>query len=190
MRPLLLLLLLPIVARAHDSPEHKVEALSFEIARSGRSPALLMERAIEHRALGQLADAAADFQSAFELDPKLVVALKELSLVQLAQGKSETALRTISGAITKESSPDLIMARAEILAARKDYRAALRDCEAALRESDGNLEWSLMRAHLQRQLGLFQECLNDLRAAFSKTGSAVLHEECIDAMIDTGEHKA
>src|SRR5687767_15827235 len=99
MRPLLIILAFAFVARAHDSPEHKVEELSFEMARSGKSADLFMQRAIEHRALGQLAHAAADFESAFKLDPKLTPALKELSLLQLAQGKPELALQTINHAV-------------------------------------------------------------------------------------------
>jgi tetratricopeptide (TPR) repeat protein len=178
-----------ISALAHDSPEHKVEQISLELARSGKSPALLMERAFEHRALAELADAAADFASAYKLDPNLTIALKELALVQLAQNKTDAALSTIDTALAKNSSPDFLMARAEIHTARKDYRAALRDCEAAFRESSNNLEWCLLRAQLQRRLGLFEQCLKDLETGFSQTGSAVLQEEIIDAQIDAGQHK-
>jgi tetratricopeptide (TPR) repeat protein len=188
MRALLLILAFAIVARAHDSPEHKVEELSFEIARSGKSPALLIERAFEHRALSQLAHAAADFEAAYRLDPKLTIAIKELSLIQLAQGKADLALQTINSVLTRE--PDFLIVRAEIQTARKDYRAALQDCEAAFREPTDNIEWYLLRAQLQRRLGFFQPCLKDLREGFSKTGSAVLQEELIDAMIDAGEPKA
>ena len=54
MRPLLIILAFAFVARAHDSPEHKVEELSFEMARSGKSADLFIQRAIEHRALEKL----------------------------------------------------------------------------------------------------------------------------------------
>src|SRR5688500_12076759 len=60
-------------ALAHDSPEHKVTELSFEMARSGKTPDLLMQRGIEHRAVGELNHAAADFETAFQLDPTLTV---------------------------------------------------------------------------------------------------------------------
>jgi tetratricopeptide (TPR) repeat protein len=187
--PLFLLLALPLPSFAHDSPEHKIDDLSFQIARSGKNPALLMERAFEHRALGQLAAAAADFEAAHQLDPKLTHALKELALVQLAQGKADTALATLNRAVAENASSDTLIARAEILTAQHDYRAALRDCEAVFRQSTDNPEWYLLRAQLQRRLGLFPECLRDLRAGFARTGSAVLKEECIDAMIDAGQHK-
>jgi tetratricopeptide (TPR) repeat protein len=190
MRPLLIIVCFVFAAQAHDSPEHKVTELSFEIARSGKTPELLMQRGIEHRALGELAHAAADFESAFQLDSNLTVALKELSLTQLAERKAELALRTIDRVLAKESSADFLMVRAEIHTARKDYRAALRDCEAAFQKGAGNLEWYLLRAQLQRRLGLYRDCLAGLREGLAKTGSAVLQEECVDAMIDAGEHKA
>ena len=189
-RALFCLLASVLAAAAHDSPEHKVEELSFQIARSGKTSTLLMHRAVEHRALGQLADAAADFETAFKLDPKLIVALKELSLIQLAQNKADLALSTINSALAKDSSADFLMTRAEIHTARKDFRAALKDCDAAFANDANNLEWYLLRAQLQRRLGLFTECLKDLRAGFNATGSAVLQEEIIDAMIDAGQHKA
>ena len=190
MRSVPLLILFAFAAGAHDSPEHKVEELSFEMARSVKTSELFMQRAVEHRALGELAHAAADFESAFKLDPKQVTALKELSLVQLAQGKPDLALKTITRALASELAADFLMARAEIHTARADFRAALRDCQAAFRQSNANLEWYLLRAQLQRRLGLFEDCLADLREGVSKTGSAVLQEECIDAMIDAGQHSA
>lgn len=175
---------------AHDSPEHKVAELSFEMARSGKSVSLFMQRGIEHRALGELGHAAADFEAASRLDPKLTAALKELSLVQLAQGKTGAALETINRALASEAAPDLLMTRAEVYAAERNYRAALRDCETAFMNPNVNLEWYLLRAEFQRQLALFEDCLRDLREGFEKTGSAVLREESIDAMIDAGHYKA
>src|SRR5436190_20784003 len=95
------LLVLALSSLAHDSPEHRIDDLSFQIARSGKNPDLLMERAYEHRAVGHLADAAADFQTAYEFDPKLTSALKELALVQLAQSKPNLALATINRALVR-----------------------------------------------------------------------------------------
>lgn len=190
MRHILVLLTLPLCGFAHDSPEHKISDLSFQIARVGKNPDLLMERAYEHRALGHLADAAADFESAYELDPKQTAALKELALTQLAQNKADAALLTINRMMNATPAADFLIVRAEILSAQENYRAALDDCEAAFRETTDNPEWYLLRAQLQRRLGLFQDCLRDLRDGHSKTGSAVLQEECIDAMVDAGEHKA
>ena len=166
-----------------------------------------MERAYEHRAVGHLADAAADFQAAYDLDTHLVHALKELALVQLGEGRPDLALRTIDRVLAGRGVPpeassvgsrdsaieppsDFLIARAEILTAQQNYRAALDDCETVFRQRTDNPEWYLLRAQLQRRLGLFGDCLRDLREGFARTGSAVLEEECIDAMIDAGHHKA
>lgn len=189
MRVLLPIIFSSFVALAHDSPEHTIDNLSFKMARSGKSPALLMERGIEHRTLGHLEDAAADFEAAYQLDPKLAEARKELSLVQLAQGKTDLALRTINDALTNATSQDFLMARAEIQTALQNYRAALQDCDAAFQQATANLEWYLLRAQLQHRLGLFGDCLAGLRDGYAKTGSVVLEEELVDAMIDAGEHK-
>ena len=185
-----LLLFVALPALAHDSPEHKIRDLSSELAHTGKSPALLIERALEHRELGQFADAAADLKAAYELDPKSIVALKELALVQLAEGKTDVALSTINVALTNTPAPDFLMARAEIQTVRAEYRAALNDCDAAFRQPTANLEWYLLRAQLQRRLGHHRDCLAGLRDGVAKTGSAVLEEEIIDTMIDAGEYKA
>lgn len=186
----LFLLLVALPALTHDSPEHKITELSFQLARSRNSPTLLIERALEHRELGHLAEAAADLRAAYRLDSNLTVALKELALVQLADGKSEVALSTINAAVTNAGAPaDFLMARAEIQTARAEYRAALDDCIAAFRQPTDNLEWYLLRAQLQRRLGQFGDCLAGLRDGFARTGSAVLEEEIVDAMIDAHEYK-
>src|SRR5436190_16984566 len=184
-----LVMLVVFPAFSHDSPEHKINDISSQIARSSNSPTLLIERALEHRELGELADAAADLKAAYQLDPKLTVALKELALVQLADGKPDLAFASINATLTNASSPDLLMARAEIQTARHDYSAALDDCDAAFRQPTANLEWYLLRAQLQRRLAHFHDCLAGLRDGVVKTGSAVLHEELIDAMIDAHEYK-
>ncbi|HKQ40554.1 MAG TPA: hypothetical protein VJ063_20965 [Verrucomicrobiae bacterium] len=183
-------------AFSHDSPEHKINDLSSQLARSNNSPLLLIERALEHRDLGHFADAAADLKAAYQLDSTLTAALKELALVELADGKPDLALCSINQVLGGPASsrvgelpPDFLIARAEIQTARRDYRSALADCEAAFRQPTDNVEWYLIRAQLQRRLGKLRDCLAGLRDGFAKTGSAVLEEEIIDAMIDVGEHK-
>src|ERR1043166_8719918 len=54
---------------AHDSPEHQVELLSSIIASQGKSASLLVKRAIEYRALGQLEKAVRDLQEALQIKP-------------------------------------------------------------------------------------------------------------------------
>ena len=183
----LCLLLVPLACFAHESPEHRVEDLSFEMARNGKSAALLMERAIEYRALGDLKAAAADFETILADETNSVEALKGLSEVQREQGDYKTALITINRAISFGAG--FYFTRAEIHAAAGDYHAALDDCRRAFANRDGEVEWYLTRAQIQSRLGLFDEAVKGLKDGLAKTGSGVLKTELIEALIDAGRHR-
>lgn len=71
------------VARAHDSPEHQIEALSERLIREGDSADVLLERAIEYRVLGKLKEAARDLQRAVRLAPGDSLVLLELAQIEL-----------------------------------------------------------------------------------------------------------
>src|SRR5205809_4273026 len=77
--------------RAHESPEHEVEALTLRMTRIGKTASLLSRRAAEYRALGELDKAAADLTEAIALDPKAAATYGELSKVQFAQEKLNEA---------------------------------------------------------------------------------------------------
>src|SRR5881396_2067193 len=57
---LLILALLPLRMRAHDSPEHVIEWLTVRIHTTGKQADLFWRRAAEYRALGRLEAAASD----------------------------------------------------------------------------------------------------------------------------------
>ena len=84
----LLCLLVPAVS-AHDSPEHVVELLTARMKKGGRTAELLWRRAAEHRALDQLAAAAADLRDAIALKPDFLAAQADLGRVQLQLGKTK-----------------------------------------------------------------------------------------------------
>lgn len=189
---LLAMLLFPLSAPAHDSPEHVVEMLTARMEIVGQRPELLWRRATEHRALGDLPAAARDLKRAIKMNPRFLPALTDLSRVQLAQGQRRRALWTIDRAF--ESVHDepgrspLRMLRAEIFTEGGDLEKALIECDRALRHADGTqLDWYLTRSQIQCRLGKFNEAVAGLKAGFELTGSAVLEVECIDAMIDAGK---
>ena len=188
----LAMLLLPLPAPAHDSPEHVVELLTARMAVAGPRPDLLWRRATEHRALGDLAAAASDLKRALKMDPRFLPALTDLSRVQLAQGHRRRALWTLDRAfafvLDEPGRSPLRMLRAEIFVEDGCVEKALIECDRALRHADGTpLDWYLTRSQLQCRLGRFNEAVAGLKAGFELTGSAVLEVECIDAMIDAGE---
>ena len=67
--------------RAHDSPEHEIEALTSRMSKAGKTGSLLMRRATEFKALGELDKAAADLTEAISLEPKSPAAYAELGRV-------------------------------------------------------------------------------------------------------------
>ena len=181
-------------AIAHDSPEHVVESLNVEMARTGTNATLLWRRATEYRALGRLATAAADLQHALALDPKLIPAWSDLARVQLSRNRAADARASINRALALAESDagraPLRMVRAEVEAALGKPDAALADCESAL--SVGAMleaDWFLARAQLQLRLGRFTEAAKGLKTGFDQTGNAVLEAEWIDALIDGGKNR-
>jgi tetratricopeptide (TPR) repeat protein len=114
----LLALCAPGIIRAHDSPEHVVEALTARMAREGKTASLLYRRAVEYRALGKSDRAAGDLLAALKADRAYLPAHRELCLVRLAEGRNGEALAAIDRAIglvpgERERAP-LYMARARV----------------------------------------------------------------------------
>ena len=177
----------PLACFAHESPEHRIEELSFEMARNGKSIELLMQRAIEYRALGELDAAAADLQAVTSLDAKAVDALRGLGEIYSAKGDFGQAIATVNRAIA--TGADFYSTRAEIYAAAGSNQLALADCERAFAGRTGDLEWYLMRAQIQSRLGLFDECIAGLKQGIEMSGSAVLKTELIEALIDAGQYR-
>lgn len=178
---------------AHDSPEHVIEALTARMETAGQRPELLWRRATEYQALGDLKAAGSDLKRALKGKPDFLIALQDLARIQLTQGSTKQALRTIDRALRltadETGKAPSHMLRAEILCARREFDAALRDCDLALEHVAGaELDWYLTRADIQRRLGKFDSAEVGLRQAYEQTGSAVLEAEWIDAMIDAGQY--
>jgi tetratricopeptide (TPR) repeat protein len=188
---LLLAIFLPFAASAHDSPEHVIAQLSARLAAGETNAELLWERATEYRALGRLASAARDLTEASKVQPDFLPALTDLARVELALGKTATALATIDRAFAQ--TPDesgrgpLYMMRADVHLARGDLEKALADCDRAFRLVPApEADWYLTRSQLQARLGRFEEAAAGLQQAFEQTSNAVLEAEWIDALLDAG----
>jgi tetratricopeptide (TPR) repeat protein len=181
----------PQAVMAHDSPEHVIEMLTARMETTGPRADLYWRRATEHRALGQLNDAADDLKKAVKLKPEFLVAYADLSRVESAQGRHRRAIATANRAIKQVQNDteraSFWMLRAEIYCETGDFEKALADCDRAL-EARGTAEvdWYLTRSQIQCRLGRFADAARGLKRGFELTGSAVLDVESIDAMIDAG----
>jgi len=177
--------------RAHDSPEHEVDALTLRIAKVGKTSSLLSRRALEYRALGQLDKAAADLAEAIVLDPKMPSTYVELARVQFAQEKLADACNSATLALQRMDDPGergpVFLLRAQIQAARGNAVAALADCDQAERKDD--IDWYLVRSEVQAQLKQFDARTAGLQEGFERNGSIVLEIEWIEAMIDAGKYQ-
>src|SRR5882762_2685471 len=188
---LVLALMNRLPLRAHDSPEHEIEALTSRMSKVGKSASLLMRRATEFKALGELDKAAKDLTEAISLEPKSPAAYAELGRVQFAQGKlaeaSDNATRSLTLMEDSGERGAVFLLRAQVQAARGRTAEALADCELADRRDD--LDWYLTRSQILRELGKFDTRVAGLKEGFARNGSIVLEIEWIEAMIDAGQYR-
>ena len=177
---------------AHDGPEHEIEELTERIKKEGESADLLLQRAIEYNVLGKAAEAAKDLERALDFDPTSITGQRELSRTYFTLGKTNEALDTVNRALKRPSEGadrgSLLIVRAEILRARSDFQKSFEDADRAIREHPDNVEWYLLRSQLQVRLKLKKERIKGLEEGIKETGSGVLENEWIDALIEDGQH--
>jgi len=174
----------------HESPQHEIDALTAQMAASGRTAELLRKRAIEWRALGNWNEASIDLQEAVSISPDSVPLLCELAQVEAAAGRPGPAVMALDQALALASQADrgaLYMSRAEIFEQKGNYDRALADCSRAFSNALPAIDWYLTRGRLQARAGQWRECASGLQQGFEATGSIVLEIEWIEALIDAGE---
>ena len=181
----------PLALRAHDEPQHEIDELTLRISEEGESAHLLLQRAIEYNVLRQTTEAITDLERALHFEPESTPILRELAKTYLATGKTNEASANITLAIKfAEAGPELgsaLMVRCEIRRARKDYAKALEAANEAIEQHGESVEWYLTRNQLQQQLGLKKERIAGLDEGVKATGSGLLENEWLDALIDGGQ---
>lgn len=182
--------LLPLAA--HEGPEEEIEELTERIAREPESADLFLQRAIEYQVMGKLTEAAKDLERSLRLSPGLVLAQRELARTYFAQGKTNEAMASVTSALQATTAGadrgSLLIVRAELYNARREPAKALADAGAALKEQPDNVEWLLYRSQLQRGLKLTKERIAGLEEGIGTTGSGLLENERVDALIDDGQN--
>ena len=191
---LFLALWLPASLFAHEGPEHEIEELTALIEAGRGDFETYLERAIEYRVLGKLAEAQRDLEQAIRMNPGSLPALRELARIQFVEGKTTEAIATVNQALRLniEEPADhgsLLVQRAEMLRSQGHFRRALKDCDEAVRVHGGNPEWYLLRSDLQRRLKLHRKRIDDLDEGLKQTGAGILAIEKIEAQLDAGQFK-
>jgi tetratricopeptide (TPR) repeat protein len=178
----------PTPLRAHDSPEHVVEALTAEMASKGVTAELLYRRAVEYRTLSKFAEAEADLTAAVGRDENFLPAKFELANVLARQKQWDRALSLVEPLTHSGSLPlraAALAARGNVRYAQRDWLAAVRDLDAALR-LEPNVDWFLLRAEVHRERNDAAARIAGLREALAKTESPVVLRNLCDALIDVG----
>ncbi len=184
-------LALPPFTSAHDGPEHDIEELTERMKEEGESADLLLQRAIEYSVIRKNAEALKDLERALHYEPESAPILRELSRAYLASAKTNEASDTIKRAI-KHAEPgaelgSAYMVQCEIRRARKDYARALEAANLAIEEHADSVEWYLARSALEQELGMKKERIKGLEDGMKHTGSGLLENEWLDALIDGGK---
>lgn len=174
------------LVHAHDGPEHVIEAIDAEIARSGATAELLYRRACERRALRDYSAAEVDLLAALTLDAAYVPAQLELAWVLARRGDSPRAFALVEDLLRTDEQhlrATALALRGELHAVAGNWTPAIADLTAALAVRS-EVEWYLLRAEAQQSADDQQSKLTGLREGWQRTASPVLQYAYCDALIN------
>ena len=176
------------VSYSHDSPNDVIDALSHRIETDSASVRLLVSRAYEFRAYGDLDAAESDLVAALTMDASDVAACVALGQLYVFRNRYDDALGIVNAGMRHGSSIEdrsgLHGLAAEAHLGKGSWKAGLLEIDQALNGSPGELEWSLVKSRILSELGLYGERLEFLRNASGRNGSIVLQIELVGALRD------
>jgi tetratricopeptide (TPR) repeat protein len=115
--------------------------------------------------LGQHDQAAEDFQSALDLEPKEVQALRGRALVYELKGDRKQALKILDQALQIDpGNEECLLDRSRMSMSEHDLDAAEKDLDLVIQSSPDLLPALFSRAQLNIQLGRMDQALSDLDA--------------------------
>jgi tetratricopeptide (TPR) repeat protein len=183
----------PCYVAAHESPEHVIEALTAEIARTGPTAELLYRRAVEHRALRDWPAAESDLRVATQLAPEDATILMELvRVLSKDRDRAFEAAMLIDGLQRKYSADPKPDFYADLIALEGELNLEFGAWEEAALAYDRAIElrpevaWCVQRSralsHLPEKRA---EQLQRLRESYAATQNPALHRELCDALLKT-----
>lgn len=170
---LLLCLLQPLSASAHDDPEGRIAALSREIQLTPDDPKLYLARGRLLRLDGHRADALRDFERAAELDGSLGEADFQRGATLLELGQPAQAKPLLDRYITRHPGDEMAhAARARCFAALGDGLAANDDFSRAIAVHP-NPDYYLERARALALSGHHETAITGLDEGLDRLGPLV-----------------
>lgn len=174
----------------HDSPTHRIEALTARIESEGLSAAWLIDRAFEHNALGDWRKAVADFEAALQLSPHSWSARAGCAKACLNLGEWERAASFALEGIELQDDPSekapffALLAQARMK--QEDWSKAHDAWLGALKTPNPQIDWFLGQAETLSQLGKLEEEVDALAEARQRNPSVVLYRAWLHALVDAG----
>lgn len=181
-------------AKAHHDTETIIGSLTERIKSGETTAELYYRRAIEYRVLRRPDKAESDLKTALHRDQKYTPARRELARILSKQKKHKAAIQaaeqvTIDAKTHTERSTALILL-GRILATAGNPAEALKHCVAAFELNPrGKVEWYLFYSGLLESLERNDEKPTLLLKGYEMTGSIVLRNAWIDALLDSEEFK-
>lgn len=187
------LVLLSVAAQCHESPNEVIDALTHRIEDGGATAGLLVSRAYEYRAYGEMLSAESDLRAALALDGGNGAAYVSLGQLLVYLGRGEEALRIVDSGLAEVEDRDfragLHALGAEAHGLGKSWTRALGEIDLALEVSSGELEWMLLKSWILGELERHDDRVAYVREASEENGSVVLAIELIDALRDAGRYR-
>lgn len=175
-------------AYAHDSPNDVIDALSHRIEAEGATAALLVSRAYEYRAYGDMESAERDLRGAMALNSANGAAYISLGQLYVYQGKGAEALEVVRAGLStvddQEYRGGLHALGAEAHVLGKAWTLALDEIGLALEVSSNDLERIQLKSMILGKSGRHEERVLYLREASNGNSSVVLVIELVDGLRD------
>lgn len=178
-------------ARGHDSPSHRIEALTLRMEVEGPRADSLTDRGFEYNALGDWSSAVADFEAALKLSPHSWAALSGCAEACLQLGRWEQMSSLAREGISRRGSPAMqapfYALLAQSLMKQQKWEQALEAWNGALKSPNPEIDWylglSVTLDHL-KEYGLQVKALAEAR---KRNPSVVLYRTWLLALVNAGQ---
>lgn len=177
-------------SRGHDSPSHRIEAITARMEKEGARIHLLIDRGFEFNALGDWRSAAADFEAALLLSPSSWAALSGCTEAYSRLGRWDDLAKLARTGLSYQKTPSMkapfyaLLARS--LMEKKQWDQAAGAWDKAMESSNPQIDWYLGQAETLYQLKEYNRQVKALSEARARNPSVVLYRAWIEALINSG----
>ncbi len=177
-------------SRGHDSPSHRIDALSARLEEEGPRLNLLIDRGFEYIAVGNWLSATVDFEAALAIAPNSRAALFGCAEAYSRLGRWEDVAKLARTGLSYLNTPSTkapfyaMLARS--LIENKQWDQAAGAWDKAMESSNPEIDWYLGQAEALYQLKEYNRQVEALGEARARNPSVVLYRAWLEALINSG----